>query len=129
LPFATREPLRSPEFARAISSLPPEVRATGDWLSAFAGDPGPHDPPEPAPEGGFERLPEIREWLLDEPLSHPLLRTALGDLWVQRIRDGLREDDETATEQALAAAAAVIFDQRLQAAAQPPPGSAASFRQ
>jgi hypothetical protein len=122
LPYPTREPLRSPEFARALSSLSPEERATGEWRSAALGEINIENPPAAEPADGWERLPEIGRWLIDEPLAHPLLETALGDLWVQRLVEGVRDGDAAAREQALLAAAAVIFDQRLQAAAQPTAG-------
>lgn len=125
-PFATREPWRSPEVARALSSLTPEVRATRRWHQRALGD---FEVPAHAgakPDYGWERLPEIREWLIEEPLSHPLLNTALGDLWVQRLKDDVGKPEPGAARLALTAAAAVIFEQRLQTAARPPPDRAQS---
>lgn len=125
LPFATREPWRAPEVVRALSSLSPETRAASGWREHALTGMTPPEPPAPqTQDNGWERLPEIGEWLTAEPLSHSLLSTALGDLWVDRLKEQVSEAGPGEGDQALRAASAVIFDQRLQAAAQPPPGSA-----
>jgi hypothetical protein len=127
LPLAIRQPLRAPEVARALSSLPLADRVARSWqrdaLAALEPDAVATRtaPAIRARLDAFERLPRIQDWLLDEPLTSSLLTTGLGDLWVERLQAGVREGEPDMTEQALAAAAVVIFDQRLQAAAQPPP--------
>jgi hypothetical protein len=122
LPYTTRELMRAPEVARALSSLPPEIRATGEWWRRVTGQVELAPAAAGGRSSGWEQLPEITRWVIEEPLSSGLLETALGELWVERLKEemsGAAQD----REQALAAAAAVIFDQRLQAAAQPRPGS------
>ncbi len=138
-PSALLTPFPSPEVARALVSLPFDNRMTLAWHRRVAtavalpaqrdqrrGIPAPlrrlasslrrSGPAEPAPwpaAGVWDRLPELREWVLEGPLSAPLLLDALGEDWIASIRAGLLAGTAPGSDQALLAAAAMVVNARL----------------
>lgn len=144
-------PFPSPEVSRALVSLPLDDRLTLAWHRRFVAEVAPDVvlpdqkagrrgvPPvlrrvasrvrrrrAPAPgRWPFADLwadrPQLKAWLLDEVLRHPVLEEGLGPEWTARLRDGLAVDDGALTEPALLAAAPAALAIRLSAAAAPGP--------
>lgn len=142
-PAALMTPFPSPAVSRSLVALPFEDRMTLAWHRRVVGGrvalPDQRDqrrgippalrraasslrrrgaPPTPrwAAADAWDRLPGLRDWILEEPLASPVLAEGLGEEWVARLHAGLRDGAALATDQALLAAAAGLVHERLRGA-------------
>jgi hypothetical protein len=140
-------PFPSPEVSRALVSLPLDDRLTLAWHRRFVAEVAPdvvlpgqkagrrgvpavlrraasRSRRRRAPAPGrwpfadlWTQRPQLKAWLVDEVLRHPVLDEGLGPEWTTRLREGLAADDGALTEPALLAAAPAALALRLEAAA------------